>query len=164
MIFHAKVGKSGIMYISAFILYCNMIFLTLQFSVTIKLFSYWTLMKGFRVLTNCLLIPFTSQSWVKGIYLSKATCMIVSLYKQELLFLSRRRIPFATLLYEHIIHLTLITLKPNVQLLSNRQHAYHFISLFRVTSWFNTVCDIVTRWVNFKENYLHEHELQLSGY
>ena len=38
------------------------------------------------------------------------------------------------------------------------------ISLFRVTSWFDTVWNIVTRWVNFRENHLHEHELQLSDY
>ena len=39
-----------------------------------------------------------------------------------------------------------------------------FISLFRVTSWFDTICNIVTRWVNFREKHLHEHELQLSDY
>ena len=38
------------------------------------------------------------------------------------------------------------------------------ISLFIVTSWFDTVCNIVTRWVNFRENHLHEHKLQLSVY
>ena len=36
------------------------------------------------------------------------------------------------------------------------------ISLFGVTSWFDTICNIVTRWVNFIENHLHEHELLLS--
>ena len=30
----------------------------------------------------------------------------------------------ATLLYEQLIHLTWITLRTNIQLLSNRQHAY----------------------------------------
>ena len=34
------------------------------------------------------------------------------------------------------------------------------ISLFRVTSWFETVCNIVTHWVNFRANHLHEQELQ----
>ena len=38
------------------------------------------------------------------------------------------------------------------------------ISLVRVTSWFDTVCNIVTHCVNFRENHLHEHELQLSDY
>ena len=38
------------------------------------------------------------------------------------------------------------------------------IRLFRVTSWFDTVCNIVTRWVNFRENHLHEHKLQYSDY
>ena len=45
-----------------------------------------------------------------------------------------------------------------VQLLSNRQHAYQS---FRVSSWFDAVCNIVTRWVNFRENHLHKHDLQL---
>ena len=31
------------------------------------------------------------------------------------------------------------------------------ISIFRVTSWFDTVDNIVTRWMNFEENHLHEH-------
>ena len=38
------------------------------------------------------------------------------------------------------------------------------ISLLKVTSCFDTVCNIVTRCVNFRENHLHEHELQLSDY
>ena len=38
------------------------------------------------------------------------------------------------------------------------------ISLFRVTSWFDTVCNIATHWVNFRDNHLHEHDLQLSNY
>ena len=38
------------------------------------------------------------------------------------------------------------------------------ISHFRVTSWFDTVCNIVARWMNFRENHLHEHELHLSDY
>ena len=38
------------------------------------------------------------------------------------------------------------------------------ISLFRVTSWFDTVYNIVTRWVNFRENHLHEHKQQWSDY
>ena len=42
-----------------------------------------------------------------GIYFSKAlTCMKIFLYIQKWLFLSRRRIPLATLLYEQLIHLT----------------------------------------------------------
>ena len=41
----------------------------------------------------------------------------------------------------------------------------HVISLFRVISWFDTVCIIVTRWVNFeKKTQFHEHEPQLSDY
>ena len=30
--------------------------------------------------------------------------------------------------------------------------------------WFDTVCNIVTRWVTFRENHLHDPELQLSDY
>ena len=63
---------------------------------------------------------------LKGIYLSKAlTCMNFFLYKQKC-FLSRRRIPLGTLLYEHFIHLTKITFRPNIQLLSNPRHAYQY--------------------------------------
>ena len=29
------------------------------------------------------------------------------------------------------------------------------ISLSRVTSWFDTICNIVKRWVNFRKNQLH---------
>ena len=35
------------------------------------------------------------------------------------------------------------------------------ISLFRVTSCFDTVCNVVTRWVNFRENHLHKHDILL---
>ena len=35
---------------------------------------------------------------------------------------------------------------------------------FLVTSWFDSVCVTVTRWVNFIEKHLHEYELQLFDY
>ena len=35
---------------------------------------------------------------------------------------------------------------------------------FIATSWFDTDCNVATRWVNFRDNHLHEHELQLSDY
>ena len=38
------------------------------------------------------------------------------------------------------------------------------ISLFRGPCWFDTVCNIVTRWMNIRKKQLHEHELQLSDY
>ena len=38
------------------------------------------------------------------------------------------------------------------------------ISLFRVTSLFDTVNNIVTRLMNFRKKQLHEHEQQLSDY
>ena len=30
--------------------------------------------------------------------------------------------------------------------------------------WFDTVNNTVTRWMNFRENHLHEHDLQLFDY
>ena len=36
------------------------------------------------------------------------------------------------------------------------------ISLFRVTSWFDTAYNTVAHWLNFRENHLHEHELHLT--
>ena len=35
---------------------------------------------------------------------------------------------------------------------------------FLVTSQFDLVCNTVTRWMNFKEKHLHEHEIQLLDY
>ena len=65
-------------------------------------------------------------------YISKSSYLhdIFSV-QAKIAFFSRRRIPFATLLYEKFIHLTKIPLRPNIQLLSNRQHAYQSL---RVTS------------------------------
>ena len=63
--------------------------------------------------------------------------------------LSRRPILLAILLYEQFIHLTRINLRPNIQFLSTQQHAYQS---FFITSWFDSVCITVARWVNFREN------------
>ena len=64
------------------------------------------------------------SEFFKGIYLSKAlTCTNFFVHKKNC-FLSRRQIPLATLLYEQFIHLSQITLHPNIQLLRKRQHAY----------------------------------------
>ena len=43
------------------------------------------------------------------------------------------------------------------------KHAVYLgvIGLFRATSWFDTVNNAVTRWINFRENHLNEHDLQL---
>ena len=38
------------------------------------------------------------------------------------------------------------------------------ISSLVVTSWFYSVYNIVTSWVNFTEKSFHEHELQLPDY
>ena len=38
------------------------------------------------------------------------------------------------------------------------------ISLYRVTSWFDTVYNVVTRWMNFRKKQLHEHELQIRAF
>ena len=68
---------------------------------------------------------------------------------------------YKLLLCEQFIHLTQITLHPNIQFLSNQQRAYHS---FLVTSWFDSVCITMTCWANFKENHLQKHEQQLSDY
>ena len=75
--------------------------------------------------------------------------------------LSRWPILLAILLYEQFIHLTQISLHPNIQFLSTQQHAYQ---PFLVTSWFDSVCVTVTCCVNFREKHLHEYELQVFDY
>ena len=58
----------------------------------------------------------------KGMLLSKAlTCMQFFMYN-KMAMLSRIQIPLAILMYEQFIHLTQITLRPNIQLLSTLQH------------------------------------------
>ena len=97
------------------------------------------------------------MQFIKGDANSKAlTCM-----KIYLAILSRRQILLAILLYEQFIHLTQITLRPNIQFLSTQQRAYQS---FLVTSWFDIVCVTVARWVNFKKKHLHNYVLQLSDY
>ena len=67
----------------------------------------------------------------------------------------------AIFIYEQFIQFTQIILRPNTQLLSTPQHTFQS---FLVTSWFYFVCNIVTRWANFREKHLHNYELQLSDY
>ena len=62
--------------------------------------------------------------------------------------LSRRPILLPILLYEQFKHLNRNNLRPNLQLLSTQQRVYQS---FLVTSWFDSVCVTVTRWVNFRE-------------
>ena len=38
------------------------------------------------------------------------------------------------------------------------------ISHLSVTSWFDSICIVLARWVNLSLQCLHEHELQLSNY
>ena len=77
------------------------------------------------------------MSDLKEMLLSKAlTCMNFSSINKNG-FLSWRRIPLAILMYEQFIHLTQITLRPNIQLLSTQRHAYqsflsYFLVLFRL--------------------------------
>ena len=59
----------------------------------------------------------------------------------------------------YISHRSLYALTYSISAISSM-----LISLFRVTSWFDTVRNIVTPYINFRENHLHEHELQLSDY
>ena len=70
----------------------------------------------------------------KEMLLSKAlTCMHFFLYKQKMAILSWKRKHLAIFLYEKFIHLTQITLRPNIQRLSTPQHAYQsFLSYFLV--------------------------------
>ena len=89
------------------------------------------------------------------------TSMNFFLYKQNGLFLSRRQISFALLLYEQFIHLTQIALRPNKHLLSNRQHAYqsffsHFLVLFGHTGW------ILDKNVNMNKNYSYRTTISKS--
>ena len=99
---------------------------------------------------------------IKGIYLSKAlTCINFFLYKQKSFFFQGDGY-----LWSHCCM--------NILYISHRSlyaPTYSFIaigsmliSLFRVTSRFDSVCNIVIPWVNFRENHLHEHERQLSDY
>ena len=95
-------------------------------------------------------VDFRHDWQYKGILLSKAlTCMKFFLYKQKRLFIKE------TDIFGHIVVWTIYT-----------SHIDHFtpptysfwtigsilISLPWVTSWFDTVCNIVTPWVNFREN------------
>ena len=99
---------------------------------------------------------------IKGIYLSKAlTCMIFFLYKLNMLFYEGDGClwPYCCMNNLYISHRLLHA--PTYSFWAIRSM---LISLFRVTSWFYTVCNIVTRWLNFGKKQLHEHELQLSDY
>ena len=94
----------------------------------------------------------------KGIYLSKAlTCMKIFLYKQELLFCQGDGY-----LWPHccINNLYISHRSPYAPTYSFWAIHSMLISLFRVTSWFDTVNNAVTRWMNFSENHLHEYDLQ----
>ena len=86
----------------------------------------------------------------KGIYLSKAlTCMKFFLYKQKMLFYQGGWYlwPHYCMNKLYISHRSLNTLTYSFWAIGSM-----FISLFRVTSWFDTVCNIVTRWANFRKN------------
>ena len=81
-------------------------------------------------------IIFFQFLYFKEMLLSKAlTCKNFSCIKMAILSLIR--IPLAILLYGQFIHLTKITLRPNIQLFSAQQHAYqsflsYFLVLFRL--------------------------------
>ena len=101
---------------------------------------------------------------LKEIYLSKAhTCMIFScVNKKMLLFFYLREgylWPHCCMNNIYITHRSLYAPTYSFKAIGSM-----LISLFRVTSWFDTVCNIVTRWVKFRENHLHEHKIQLSDY
>ena len=99
---------------------------------------------------------------LKGIYLSKAlTCMKIFLYKQELLFCQGDRYvwPCRCMNNSFISHRSLCAQTYSFSAIHSM-----LISLFRVTSWFDTVNNAVTPWMNFRENHLHEFGLQLFDY
>ena len=100
--------------------------------------------------------------YIKGINLSKAlTCMKIFLYKQELQFCQGDRYfwPHCCMNNLYISHRSLYAPKYSFWAIGSM-----LISLFRVTSWFDTVNNAVTRWMIFRENHLHEHDLQLFDY
>ena len=101
-------------------------------------------------------------SVLRGVYLSKAfTCMKFFLYKQKMLFYQGDGY-----LWPHCCMNNLYFSHRSLNASTNSFWAINsmLISRFWVTSWFYSVCNIVTRWVNFREKYLHKHELQLSDY
>ena len=99
---------------------------------------------------------------LKGIYLSKAlTCMKNFLYKQESHFCQGDGYfwPHCCMNNLNISHRSLYAPTYSFWAIGSK-----LISLFRVTSWFDIVNNAVTRWMNFRENHLHEHDLQLFNY
>ena len=112
--------------------------------------------------TECFLLWGTWIYMIKGIYLSKAlTCMNIFLYKQELLFCQGDGYFWSHCCINnlYISHRSLYA--PTYSFWAIRSM---LISLFRVTSWFETVNNAVTRWMNFRENHLHEYDLKLFDY
>ena len=100
--------------------------------------------------------------YVKGIYLSKAlTCMKFFLYKQKLLFYQGDGYlwPHCCMNNLYISHRLLYAPTYSFWAIDSM-----LISRFWVTSWFNSVCNIVTCCIYFREKHLHKHELQLSDY
>ena len=84
-----------------------------------------------------------------GIYLSKAlTCMKIFLYEQELLFCQGDGYLWSHCCMNnlYISHRSLYA--PTTSFWAIRSM---FISLFRVTSWFDTVYNVVARWMNFRK-------------
>ena len=101
------------------------------------------------------------QNLSKGTLLSKAlTCMKLSLYNHKWLF------------YQGDGYLWLYWCMSKLNISYRWLHAptYSFWALCSMlisrffTSWVYSVCNIVTRWMNFREQHLIEHELQLSDY
>ena len=86
---------------------------------------------------------------LKGIFLSKApTCMKYFLYKKKMFFYQGNGYlwPHCCMNILYISHRSLYAPTYSIGAISSM-----LISLFRVTSLFDTVCRIVTRWVNFRK-------------
>ena len=99
---------------------------------------------------------------IKGLYLSKAlTCMKIFLFKQELLSCQGDGYfwPHYCMNNLYISHRSLYAPTYSFWAIHSM-----LISLLRVTSWFDTVNNALTRWMSFRQNHLHEHDLQLFDY
>ena len=100
-------------------------------------------------------------SWflIKGIYISTAlTSVYFSCINKNALFIQ------VTVTFGHIVERTIYTSHIDdftPQHSTFKQAAACLLIFFRVTSWFETVCNTETCWMNFrKKKQFNEHELQ----